>query len=269
MATALNGIMGPLSGRIGPVVGYMWKRTQCIRAYVAQIRYPNTEAQQQERDWFVSLVRFASQARRALKLGLARTAAEAGMTEGNLFVMRNKMHFERVDGQVNVNYSKLHIAHGSATDVYFREPCFGEHETVTVEFEKNSMSLRASGDDRVYLYIYAPGLEKGYLAAPALRRSKRVEVQLPAQWAGQEVHLYGFVVDREGRPSNSTYIGVGRVNHFEDRGRYIPLNKNWNDFVEMVSEASAEEEPQADPVTPTAESRTLLQDRVGDPPQVP
>lgn len=269
MAILESGITGPFIGRVGPVVGYRWKGLSCVRSYVPHIRYPNTEAQQRERDWFVGMVRFAAAARPALRLGLRDKAARQGMTEGNLFVSVNKQFFVRTEGQVTVDYASLLLASGPAADVYFREARFGEHETVSVPFEKNALSLRASGDDGVYLYAYAPEAGEGCLSAPAPRRSKSVSVSLPRWWSGMEVHLYGFVVDKEGRPSNSTYIGVGRVNHYEDRGRYIPLNKNWNDFVDMANEVNASHEGDAGDAEPLPESRGGGGTGVGDPPEVP
>jgi hypothetical protein len=269
MAILNYGITGPFIGRVGPVVGYMWKGIHCVRSYVEHIRYPNTESQQQERSWFVSMVRFAAAARPALKLGLRRHAKEGNMTESNYFVMMNKQHFTRGAEGVTVDYSRLNISFGSAADVYFHEARFEEGETVAVDFEKNRLQLRASGEDNVYLYVYAPGLGQGCLSAPTPRRQKTVRLKLPSWWAGQEVHLYGFVVDREGRPSNTTYIGVGRVNHYEERGRYIPLNKNWNDFVEIATEANTESGTPTD-VTPTETIGVRHPvDLFGDPPEVP
>ena len=269
MAVVFSGINGPFVGRIGPVVGYMWKRKNCMRAYVEHIRYPNTREQQRERDWFVSMVRFASNAREALKLGFYHKANSVNMTEGNYFVMTNKRYFERVDGQINVDYAQLLIAQGPAADVYFRQPRFEENETVVVDFEKNGMQLRASGEDKVYLYAYAPGLGSGFLSAPVARRSKTLKIRLPEMWAGQEVHLYGFVVDRDGRPSNSTYVGVGRVNHYEDRGRYIPVNKNWKDFVEIANEANGDKESAVVAEALPEDAGMPRIDLFGDPPEVP
>ena len=180
------------------------------------------------------MVRFAGHAKQALHLGLRQQAAEARMTEGNYFVKCNKQHFRTEGSTVAVDYEQLRIADGSAADVYFKTPRFGEGETVSIDFEKNGMSLRASGSDHVYLYIYAPHMEQGILSAPAERRDKRLRLRLPEEWAGTEVHIYGFVVDKEGRASRSTYVGVGRVNHYEERGRYIPINKEWNDFVSIA-----------------------------------
>ena len=268
MAIVTNGFSGPFVGRLGPAVGYMWKQKCCVRVYRRHINYPNTAGQQEQRDWFVGMVRFASRAQAALKLGLRQRAAEAQMTEGNYFVMKNKQHFVRADGTVSVDYSQLQLAAGSAADVWFKEPRFEEDETLVVDFEKNSLSLRASGDDKVYLYIYAPSLGRGILSAPVARRSKRLSVRLPEMWSGQEVHLYGFVVDREGRASNSTYIGAGMVNHYEYHGRYVPINKNWNEFVDIANEVNTEHAPVTDDAAVTTTEVPKV-DLFGDPPEVP
>ena len=60
------------------------------------------------------------------------------------------------------------------------------------------------------------------------------------------MHIYGFVVDREGRSSNSTYIGAGMVNHYNEGTTYIPLNKSWMDFVEVANKVNANDEAQTD-----------------------
>lgn len=235
MAKISQGIGGPLSGRVGPVVGYMWKHRACLRSLPQHFNYPNTESQQQQRDWFVSMVRFASRAKEALRLGLRQQADQAGMTEGNYFILNNKRHFRRVGDSVDIDYARLRLAEGHAADVYFREPRFEAGEVVSVDFEKNSLLGRASGDDLVYLYVYAPVLADGLLSAPVERRCKRVSISLPAEWSGVVVHLYGFVVDRAGRASGSTYIGEGRVNHFEDRSRYRKADANWQEFVDIAA----------------------------------
>lgn len=268
MAIVIQGFSGPFIGRLGPAVGYMWKRRNCVRSYREHIRYPNTAQQREERDWFVGMVRFAAEARQVLKLGLARQAAEAQMTEGNYFVMRNKQHFVRHEGSVQVDYSQLQLADGPAADVYFRTPRFEEDETVAVDFEKNGSLFHSSSEDRVYLYAYAPSLAKGLLSAPVPRRRKSVAIRLPETWNGLEVHLYGFVVDREGRSSRSTYIGMGRVDHYQYHGAFVPLNKNWSEFVDMASEANAEPHTTVPAEAPT-EGRVPTIDLFGDPPEVP
>lgn len=260
---------GTFRGRVGDTVGYLWKGKACLRAYQPVVHYPNTEGQQQQRNWFVGMVRFAAKANEALRLGLRPKAEEHQMTESNYFILKNKQHFRLVNGTLEIDYDQLQIASGHAADVYFKAARFEEHETVVVDFEKNMMSLRASAEDKVYLYIYAVGHNEGFLTNPVARRCKTLKTRLPENWAGDEVHLYGFVVDKEGRPSNSTYIGVGRVNHYEDRGRYIPLNKNWKDFVDIANEANAASTvPPASQAQISEPSKPII-DLFNEPPEIP
>lgn len=249
MAKLYQGIDGPFSGKVGPVVGYIWKRTPCMRAYPAHVNYPNTPSQQQERDWFISMVRFASQARTALLLGFNQKALANGMTEGNYFVTKNKDHFHRTDEGVEIDYEQLSLAEGPAADVLFHTPVFRDHQTVSVDFDRNTLFSRASGDDMVYLYLYSVDLARGYFAAPVTRRTKNISLQLPSEWSGTLIHIYGFVVDRDGRSSNSTYIGAGMVDHYNDGTAYIPLNKSWIDFVEVANKVNASTASENTPVT--------------------
>ena len=95
MAKLEQGILGPFRGKVGTVVGYLWRGRQVVRAYRREINYPNTVQQQAEREWFVGMVRFAATARQALLLGLRERAARDVMTEGNAFVKMNKGCFCR------------------------------------------------------------------------------------------------------------------------------------------------------------------------------
>ena len=239
MAKIYQGINGPFFGKVGNVVGYQWKRLHCVRSLPESVRYPNAARQQQERDWFISMVRFAAQARPALLHGFKTKALARNMTEGNYFVTRNKQHFHLAPEGIDIDYPQLSLAEGPAADVIFHTPIFREHETVSVDFDRNTLFSRASGDDMVYLYLYSVDLARGYMAAPVARKAKNISIQLPADWSGTIIHIYGFVVDREGRSSNSTYIGAGMVNHYNDGTTYIPLNKSWMDFVEVANKVNA------------------------------
>ena len=259
MAKLEQGILGAFSGKVGTVVGYTWRGRACVRAYRKDVAYPNTPMQQAERDWFVSMVRFASKARAALKLGLREQADRHQMTEGNYFVMSNKRCFARthapvaarggdtpsnLEGEldariasgthsIHVDYNNIVISQGAAAPVRFLAPRFEEDEVISVDFEKNSMLSRASSEDSVYLFAYAPGVGEGCLSAPALRRSKTVRMRLPQHWAGAEVHLYGFVVDREGRASRSAYIGSGTVSQPNNDVQLVQIAEEPSDSMDV------------------------------------
>ena len=216
MAKLEQGILGPFRGKVGTVVGYLWKGRHVVRAYRKEINYPNTVQQQAEREWFVGMVRFAATARQALLLGLRERAARDVMTEGNAFVKMNKGCFCLTPGPspkgegsgMCIDYERIRIAKGSAAAVRFTSASVDEDNVLRVDFERNSGMTRAKASDRVYVYVYNTDTREGLLSHPAERRRGHLEMQLPEGWNELNVRMWGFVVDGEGRASGSAYIGL-------------------------------------------------------------
>jgi len=239
MAKLEQGILGPFRGKVGTVVGYLWRGKHVVRAYRKEINYPNTEMQQAEREWFVGMVRFAATARQALLLGLRERAAREQMTEGNAFVKMNKgcfgrdaarrvrsaaaMDMSRAAAEMascgstadaarrvrtGIDYERIRIAEGAAAPVRFTTASVDENNVLRVDFEKNSGMTRAKGSDRVYIYVYNMDTREGLLSHPAERRRGQLEMQLPEGWNELSVRMWGFVVDGEGRASVSQYVAV-------------------------------------------------------------
>ena len=199
MAKLIQGILGPFLGKVGTVVGYQWKGRALMRGYRREVRYPNTVRQQAERGWFVQMVRFAAEARGALVLGLREAAAREQMTEGNLFVKRNKGCFG-LDGRVD--YERLRFAAGSAGAAAFEHYDVDDSGTLEVRYGRGV----GRGQDAVYVYVYCPDCGRGLLSAAAARRDGVLRMALPDEWAGRELAVYGFCVDAAGHASLSVYV---------------------------------------------------------------
>ena len=239
MAKLEQGILGPFRGKVGTVVGYLWRGKHVVRAYRKEINYPNTERQQAEREWFVGMVRFAATARQALLLGLRERAAREQMTEGNAFVRMNKDCFGRDAARrvrsaaamdmpraaaemascgstadaarrvrTGIDYERIRIAEGAAAPVRFTTASVDENNVMHVDFERNSGMTRAKASDRVYVYVYNTDTREGILSHPAERRRGGLQMQLPEGWNERNVRMWGFVVDGEGRASGSRYVAV-------------------------------------------------------------
>ena len=138
MAKLEQGILGPFRGKVGTVVGYLWRGRHVVRGYRREINYPNTENQQVEREWFVSMVRFAATARQALLLGLRERAARDQMTEGNAFVKMNKHCFGRTHAPV--------AACGGATPSSLEGElkCLQSNSSPSLEGEQKSLQPNSS-----------------------------------------------------------------------------------------------------------------------------
>lgn len=211
MAKLEQGILGPFRGKVGTVVGYLWRGQAVVRAYVREINYPNTAAQQAERDWFVSMVRFASAVRPALQKGFRRAAAEARMYETNWFVKSNKRHFRtQEDGSVAVDYQKLALSSGSVAPVAAESARVDADGVLEVRFDGQRQLRRSKAADEVTLVAYNARERKAVIASTVERRTGRVAVRLPDGWQRDELHCYLFAVDAQGEASASCYIGVAQ-----------------------------------------------------------
>ena len=199
-----NGIMGSYRGTVGPVIGYLWRGRWCVRSKPRSVGNPRTEAQQKQRILFREMVQLAGHMTAALRHGMRGASLEERMTEGNLFVRLNKECFT----QQGVDYASLVVAVGPVAPVAFTRATVDAAMVVHVDFERNSLQRRCSGDDEVRVYAYCPALQQGVLSAAVYRRSMHLDVALPSHWARQEWHLYGFVEDYAQRASGSQYITV-------------------------------------------------------------
>ena len=96
---------------------------------------------------------------------------------------------------------------------------------LTVAFEKNPYMLRANNYDQVHLYVYCPGINQGYLAAPVYRKDRRISVSLPDAMLGHELHLYAFATDEQGRASDTSYAGWSDSSDQSDKEKTLNLGE--------------------------------------------
>ncbi len=202
MAIQTAGYLGGFSGRLGPAVGYMWNGKWCMRSYRRHVANPRTAAQVAQRDMFKQEVQLAATMRWAVLTSMRDLARELGMTAFNLFVHANQHAFSRVDGAFKVDYPNLRLSIGEVAAVESPRMVREEGNMLNVSFGKGP----GDGYDRVSLYVYAPELRTGFLAAPVYRRTKHISLALPDIYEGQELHAYLMVQGADGSWSESVYV---------------------------------------------------------------
>jgi len=214
MGKQQSGIGGGFSGRLGNMVGYNWRGRWCVRSLPADFKDARTDAQLHQRQLFSAMVRFAGSAKRILGLGLEVASRNAGVTPGNYFIRLNKQCFALQDGELAVDLPELRLSDGPVAPVAFEAPQLLDDTTISVAFEKNPLHRNCSQDDEVYLVAYCPEYKDFDFSDATARRRQQAVLQLNEAWVGKEVHLWGFVVDRAGRASQSLYIGSGILGDF-------------------------------------------------------
>ena len=203
MAKFSNGFMGPFSGRLGTAVGYMWNGKCCMRSYQKYVRNPRTEAQQAHRAMFKQEVRLAARMRQVIARTMTDPARELGMTAYNLFVKANQGAFAYADDSLVVDYANLVLSFGDIPPVEAEEVSRTEDNVLEVRFARGV----GRGADEVYLYVWVPDLQRGYMSSSVHRREKRISVALPDEYAAHGVQAWLLVQGEEGGWSDSAYCG--------------------------------------------------------------
>lgn len=214
------GILSDFRNKIGTVVGQRWRAGQyTTRAYVKDVRNPNTAKQQLQRAKFSALGRIATEFQVASELGFRPILDKKPTTAVAEFVKRNSaaVHANTVDS-VTIDYDKIVVAHGGLTNVRFGTPQFDTPQQVDVTFADNMGSgIYTADTDFVYLFIFCPDAKCGILSDPVQRSQRSLSVDVPAYWNGMKVHVYGFTVSADhdkkylGRVSDSVYVGTGNI----------------------------------------------------------
>lgn len=209
MAITEHGLLGPFRGRVGAVVGYVCNGRMIVRSAPASIRNPRTAEQQRGRGIFAAASSLARGMRAALNVGLQGMARKSHISARNLFISLNRHCINLVDGEPEVDYSRVRVAEGSLRGVHFGTVQRRGERRLTVTFDPWDEVSDGEGCamDYVYLYAYAPQHGEGVLSTPAQRYEGGVELTLPPLFDGEEVQLYGFVWDREDNASASVWLG--------------------------------------------------------------
>ena len=207
MAKYFQGILGPFQGKVGTVVGYMWRDKWCMRARPRCYHDRQSEAQLAQRSRFKQMIQFASPATPLLKRGLRAMAAAEGLTEGNCFLRINHGCFpgepgnSGISGYSGIDYRGLQFSRGTLPAVQGVEFERGEGGAVEVRWARGL----GRGSDMVHVYAYCPAAATGLAVAAAERGRRGVRFLLPESFAMEEVHLWVFAEGKDGAVSATTY----------------------------------------------------------------
>ena len=190
MGVIKQGILGPFSGKVGTVVGAIWKGIGTIRALPASVSNPRTEGQVNQRTKFSAALEFLQPSLAFIQQGFRFYAK--GMSAFNAaqsYVLKNAITGTAPNFTVDyatalVSRGKLEgVSTGAASELAL---------DLTVTWADNQELGNARPDDKVMLLVYNPAKGESHIVLddPAVRETATLTTTLPAHYSGDTVQVY-------------------------------------------------------------------------------
>lgn len=207
MAVISQGILGPISGKVGTVIGGSWKGIDYIRGLATSISNPNTLAQQEQRAKFSLMVAFLRPLLSFLHLGFRSSAIR--MTAFNAAMSYNvKNAIKGLFPAFTIDFPKILVSKGLLPGVLNPNASSTVASQITFTWEDNTEEEGAQGSDTACFVVYSPDLKKAVCVVGAATRATGTQmIQLPDSFSGLEVQTYmSFALADESEVSDSSFV---------------------------------------------------------------
>jgi hypothetical protein len=207
MGTIKQGILGGFSGKVGTVVGGSWKGISYMRSLAQNVKNPRTDAQMTQRSKFALTLAFLKPITNYVRVGFKpyatkQTAFNAAMS----YIVANAISGEYPNH--TLDFAKVLVSRGSLFPV---ENASAEADAgkITISWTDNSGISDALSTDVAMPLVFNPlKVEAVFSTSAAARADGMAEINLPADWAGDNVEVYLGFVSADGKAiANSIYLG--------------------------------------------------------------
>lgn len=247
MANYNQGILGPFSGKVGPVVGSTWKGRQVMkgRPYPKKKVTPSTlQAMAQQR--MTVLARFLRPLGGLISTGMRFAAKAAAITPRNYATKRNMENSMNLSGSTwSVIPSTIAISAGNFGNVESLQMTasaqsfsvsWSNNAGVVVGITAGGSSVTLLDNDTVWLVAY--NVEKNEISMPStsniIRDDASAVIPRPSNWvAGDHVHLYAFTMadlykSYLNSPQTLTDAQIAQVKEYMEQGYVFSETMNAN-----------------------------------------
>ena len=207
MAILRSGILGGFAGKVGTVVGSIWKGISTMRAYVANVTQPGSPAQLEQRAKFGLMMNFLKPLTSFLRIGFRAYAV--GQTAQNAAFKTNfKNAITGVYPNFTIDYTKVLVSQGNFTGALNPAVASSTSGEVAFTWDNNSWETDAEPDDTAVLVVYNPIKQAAVSnVGVSTRTVGAMTMILPNSFAGDEVHCYIAFQNAKGtKISDSQYV---------------------------------------------------------------
>lgn len=204
-----EGIIGPGSGKIGPVVACRMKNGVCyVRMRPQVYRDANTLEQQKNRFKMRMCMEFMTIAKPFVNNNLGRYVVGEKMSAVNLAVHWNYRRMTTVSEDASscvVNYDKILLSDGPVAVIYGQVAMVVD-EKIVLAWDDNCMGICASTEDQLQVMVYNERLGEAKMFYDAARRvDLHCSLSIDRSWMHDRLHIYLVFRNWQGERSLSGY----------------------------------------------------------------
>lgn len=204
MATLYQGILGGFSGKVGTVVGAIWKGIAVIRGYNPNVTNPNSPAQLEQRAKFRLIVAFLHPLVSFLRVGF-QYATDKTTAFNEAMKANFKVAITGSYPAFDIDYNKAILAKGNLAPALNPTAVSAVAGKVDLTWDDNS-GEGGLATDTAMIVVYSPlsGKAISTTTGPA-RSSGAATITVPDAMTGDQCHVYmGF--KGTDSVSNCTYV---------------------------------------------------------------
>jgi hypothetical protein len=212
MGQIKQGILGPVSGTVGPVVGGIWKGISYLRSKAASHADAQTDAQLTQRQKFAVISRFIQPLSEFLQMSFkAYAMGQTGINAAFSYNIKNAL--TGTYPNIAIDYPNALVAKGNLAGLLNQVAASTVAGTVHFTWEDNSGEVGASAYDKTLLVVYNPAQHQAVTVNQLAERADGTQtITVPDSFSGDLVQCYIAFVTVNGQVvSNSAFAGAVTV----------------------------------------------------------
>ena len=212
MGIIKQGILGAVSGKVGTVIGAVWKGIATLRGLATSHTDPQTPAQLAHRHKFAAVMSFIQPLSGFLQFGFKHYAI--GMTGINAATSYNYANaLTGTDPDFVIDYPNALVSRGNLPAALNQVAASTVAATILFTWDDNSGELGASALDKTLIVICNPVKHQAVTVNQLAERADGTQtITVPDSFSGDLVQCYlGFVANEGGAIANSRFAGAVTV----------------------------------------------------------
>lgn len=216
MAEIKDGILGGVHGKIGPVVGFMWRGRYFLRSTPRKSNKSASEKQIAQRSKLSLVSTFANKVKDFVNANYPLAMLNDKMATGKeqLISMLMKDGILKIEGELCLDIASVLLSIGTLPPAVIKKISKLKTEKIKVQWDNAIANVLAKDSDRLTIIAYSEKLlEFKEIESIAKREDKYVHFDLPKEWEEGNVHFWSVWKSADCKlVSTSAYHGVTELN---------------------------------------------------------